>query len=222
MSPERAFCAPFFVFMLLLGLSEGIVALGRPEFWLAKPQYWIYPLQTLVCAALIYGGWRYYRLELPKQWAFTLAIAILVLVLWISPQEFFGAAPRRTGFDPTVFPPDSWQYWVTLVFRFLRLVVVVPILEEIFWRGYLLRTLIHENFESVPIGAFSWFSFSAVSICFALAHWGPDFWPALATGALYNWVAIRTRSVSSCIVAHAVTNLLLGGYIMATRQWGFW
>ena len=57
---------------------------------------------------------------------------------------------------------------------------------------------------------------------FGLAHCGPDFVPALACGALFNWIAIRTRSLSACVLAHAVTNLLLGFYIMTTRQWGFW
>ena len=55
-----------------------------------------------------------------------------------------------------------------------------------------------------------------------LEHQPADYPAALLTGALFNWIAIRTRSLSSCILAHAITNLLLGFYIMATRQWGFW
>jgi CAAX prenyl protease-like protein len=161
-------------------------------------------------------------LRFPRQWLFTLAVAVLVLAIWISPQELFRFPGRFDGFNPRVFPPGSAIYWGTISLRFLRLVVVVPLLEEIFWRGFLLRVLIDENFESVPIGSFSWLSFSGVSLCFGLAHWGPDFPAALITGALYNLVAIRTRSLSSCVLAHAVTNLLLGCYIMKTLQWGFW
>jgi CAAX prenyl protease-like protein len=65
-------------------------------------------------------------------------------------------------------------------------------------------------------------SFGAVTIGFMLVHSTAD-WPAAAvTGALYNLVAYRTKSLSACVLAHAVTNLLLGLWIMATRQWGFW
>ena len=102
------------------------------------------------------------------------------------------------------------------------LLVVVPLVEEIFWRGFLLRLLIDEDFERVPFGTFSWFSFSIVTLGFALSH-SPADWPAaLVTGALYNAVAYRTKSLSSCILTHAVTNLLLGLWIMKTGQWGFW
>jgi len=224
-STARALCVPFFVFILFIGLASLVQRLGRPEFLLAHPQYWVYPLQTVVCGALLVYWRRCYSLQWPRKgapWAFTLAIAVLVLVLWISPQEFFGVARRMDGFDPTAFPSGTPLYWGTLIFRFLRLAVVVPFLEEFFWRGFLLRYLISEDFEKVPVGAFSWLSFSAVTLCFALEHQWADFWPALITGALYNFVAIRTRSLGLCVLAHAVTNLLLGVYIMKTGQWGFW
>jgi CAAX prenyl protease-like protein len=220
-----AFCVPFFAFMVLLALPDGIQKLGRTEFLFAEPKYWIFPLQTVVCGGLLAFYWRYYLIRWPKlakDWALTLGIAVLVLAIWISPQELFGAAPRLEGFDPNVFANGSPTYWGSLVLRFARLVIVVPLLEEIFWRGFLLRYLIREDFEKVAFGTYSLFSFAAVSLCFALAHWGPDFWPALITGALYNFLAIRTKSLGACIIAHAVTNLILGLYIMQTGQWGFW
>jgi CAAX prenyl protease-like protein len=113
--------------------------------------------------------------------------------------------------------------------RFIRLVIVVPLLEEIFWRGFLLRDLVQPRFTEVPVGTFRWRSFFIVVAAFGVAHWGketwppgPDFVPALITGAMYNLIAYRTKSLTSCVVAHAVTNLLLGIYIMRTGQWGFW
>ncbi|MEA3187909.1 MAG: protease family protein, partial [Chthoniobacter sp.] len=119
-------------------------------------------------------------------------------------------------------------FLTVLALRFLRLVIVVPLLEEIFWRGFLLRDLIDRDFEKVPMGAWSAKSFAVVTFLFGLAHWGaawwpgPDFVPALFAGAIFNGVAYRTRSLGSCILAHAVTNLLLGIYILRTGQWGFW
>ena len=113
-------------------------------------------------------------------------------------------------------------YWGTLVFRLLRIAVVVPFVEEIFWRGFLLRYLIKDDFASVPFGTFSWLSFGVVTVFFTLEHQPVDYPAAFVTGILFNWVAIHTRSLSSCILAHAITNLLLSFYILATRQWGFW
>jgi len=233
-----AYCAPFIVFMLFLGLVDLVTGLKRPEFFLSNPKYWVFPLQTLVCGGLLIAYWRHYKLQLPKKVALTLAIAILVLGLWILPQELMRILPhellgilpqklleflrRDDGFNPTIFSSAPLLYWTTVGLRFLRLVVVVPLLEEIFWRGFLLRYLIREDFEAVPFGSFSWTSFGGVTLMFGLAHWGPDFVPALACGALFNWIAIHTRSLSACVLAHAVTNLLLGFYIMTTRQWGFW
>ena len=216
----RAYCGPFLFFVLSIGLITPLNWLG-----VANSQYVVFPLQTLACGAMVAVWWRHYHLGLPRGLVFTLAVGVLALAIWVSPQELFGF-PHRNGdassFNPTIFASGSPTYWGTLTLRFLRMVVVVPFVEEIFWRGFLLRYLIREDFENVPFGTFSWFSFALVTVGFTLEHQPVDYAAAFVTGALFNWVAIRTRSLSSCILAHAVTNLLLGIYIMATRQWGFW
>ena len=145
-----------------------------------------------------------------------------VFGIWIAPQYFLNFAPRPVGFDPTLLESNSATYWSTILFRFLRLVVVVPLVEEVFWRGFLLRFVIDEHFERVPFGKFNWFSFAVVTVAFTFSHSRPDWPAAFITGALYNVVAYRTQSLASCVLAHAVTNLLLGLWIMQTRQWGFW
>jgi CAAX prenyl protease-like protein len=220
---QKAFLAPFVVFMALLGLGQAVAHFFDGQaFWMASaPRYWVDPLQTFLCVALLIHGWRQYEFKAPTQPIFTLSIAGLVFVLWVSPQVFFHAASRTDGFDPAFFG-GGWRYWTNIEPRWMRLVIVVPLLEEIFWRGFLLRYLIREPFEEVPVGAFSWPSCAWVALFFAAAHWGPDFFPALLTGMLYNFIAYRTRSLSSCVLAHAVTNLLLGIYIFVTGQWGFW
>ncbi len=185
-------------------------------------RHWLYPAQTLLCGALIIGFWPVYRLSFPKRTVFTLLIAILVLFIWISPQMLFRQPPRFTGFDPTIFKDRPALYWTDVTARFIRLAVVVPCMEEVFWRGFLLRYLVREDFESVPPNTFTWFSFGVVSAGFSLEHTRPDWPAALLTGALFNLVYYRTRSLSSCILAHAVANFLLGIYIMRTGQWGFW
>jgi uncharacterized protein len=216
-----AFTLPMAVFLAMLALAGAIRKAGG-GFWLAAPEYWIYPLQTLICGALLIWFWREYDFRAPTKTWLTVAIGLAVFVLWIAPQQFLGFPPRLTGFDPEVFAAQPALYWGTVVFRFLRLVVVVALVEEIFWRGFLLRYLINEKFTEIPIGAFSWLSFAVVTVVFGFTHSREDWIAALVTGALYNLVAYRTGSLASCVVAHALTNLLLGAWIMATRQWGFW
>jgi CAAX prenyl protease-like protein len=109
-----------------------------------------------------------------------------------------------------------------LAARFTRLVIVVPLVEEIFWRGFLLRYLVREDFTAIPFGSSSRFSFWAVVVAFTAVH-APVDWPAaFLTGILFNLLAVRTRSLAACVTAHAVANLALGVYICATKQWGFW
>jgi CAAX prenyl protease-like protein len=216
-----AFLSPLGVFLLFLALI-GLIKTPGGAFWLASPEYWIYPAQTLICGALLFWFWRDYELRAARQVVLTLVVALAVFALWIAPQALFGFAPRLDGFNPEVFSGQPLAYWSTIAFRFLRLVVVVPLVEEIFWRGFLLRYLINEKFYAVPLGAFSWLSFVAVTAGFGFSHSRPDWIPALITGALYNWIACRTKSLASCVLAHAVTNLFLGLWIMKTHQWGFW
>jgi CAAX prenyl protease-like protein len=216
-----AFTLPMAIFLALLFL---VSMLRRPGggFWLAAPEYWLFPAQTIISGALLFWFWRDYDFRAPQKAWFAVAIGLLVFALWIAPQQFFGFSPRLTGFDPEVFAAQPAPYWATVVFRFLRLVIVVPLIEEIFWRGFLLRYLINEKFTEVSIGSFSWLSFAVVTLAFCFTHSPADWVAALVTGALYNLVAYRTGSLASCVLAHAVTNLLLGIWIMATRQWGFW
>ena len=216
-----AYALPMFLFALLLGLGQLMKRPGGP-FWLAAPEFWIYPLQTLLCAGLLIFFRRNYEFQALHRPMLVVAIALFVFLLWIAPQQFLHLSARREGFDPDIWATNPLFYWSTLVLRFLRLVIVVPLIEEIFWRGFLLRYLISEDFASVRFGTFSWFSFFVVTIGFALSHSMADWPAAIATGALYNLVAYRTRSLLSCVATHSLTNLALGFWILSTRQWGFW
>ena len=213
-----AYTAPFVSFVILFALSP----LLRTAGWFHSPEFWIYPIQTIIAGALLLFFWRDYRWRRPAKPVFTIAIGILVFVLWIAPQQFLQFASRPDGFNPDVLAANPISYWGEVSLRFLRLVVVVPVAEEIFWRGFLLRYPIDEDFEQVPFGTFSWLSFVIVTLLFGFSHSVAD-WPvAVLTGAIYNGVAYRTKSLSACVLAHATTNLLLGLWIMKTKEWGFW
>lgn len=212
---------PMFLFILLLCLGSALKTPGG-ALWRSAPEFWIFPLQTLLCGALLFYFRRDYILGPVRRPLFTVLLALAVFALWVAPQQFLHFAPRLVGFNPDLLAGSPGYYGATLALRFVRLVLVVPLVEEIFWRGFLLRYLIAERFETVPFGTFSWLSFAVVSLAFCFSHSRPDWPAALATGALYNLVAYRTRSLRSCVLAHALTNLALGLWIVATKQWGFW
>ncbi len=216
-----AFVLPMVLFIALLLLNSALKSAGG-SFALSSAEYWIYPLQTVLSGILLLLFWRQYALTRPLRPGVGLLVGLVVFLLWISPQAFFGFSARIDGFNPDVFAAQPAFYWGTLLLRFLRLVVVVPLLEEIFWRGFLLRFLIDEDFERVPFGTFGWLSFVVVTLAFGFSHNRPDWLAAVLTGMLYNGVAYRSRSLSTCVVTHALTNLLLGLWIMRTGQWGFW
>jgi CAAX prenyl protease-like protein len=209
------------LFLVFLAIGQWLPSFGA-AFALRHAEFWIYPLQTVCCGALLVYFRRSYHFGRLSGIAFSLLIGSAVFLIWVFPQQFLGIAPRTSGFDPSLLSNNSPIYWLSIIFRFLRLVVVVPFVEEIFWRAFLLRVLIDENFERVPFGKFSLFSFVVVTLVFSLSHARPDWPAALCAGMLYNVVAFRARTLSPCVLAHAVTNGLLGLWIMHTRQWGFW
>ena len=142
-TPSRAlwaFVGPFAVFIALQSLP-GLVKSSSPTaaWFLRSPEFWVYPLQTLVCGIMMLRYRRDYPHAMSARAAvFGLFIGAVVFALWISPQAVFGFAPRiKDGFDPTpLLAADRSAYFLVVALRFVRLAVVVPWLEEIFWRGF--------------------------------------------------------------------------------------
>ena len=132
---EKAYIAPFLLFLALLALGElvGKVGDGLAHWVFSTPQYWIYPLQTVCCGAVLIRYRRYYDLSRPQGTAFSVLIGFVVLAVWILPQvlgvQIFGwGAPRTEGFDPTVFGNGA-PYYLNVAVRFVRLAIVVPFVE---------------------------------------------------------------------------------------------
>lgn len=221
---QLAYVLPFAVFMAGLGLSGIVESFAKEDsaFWIREPKYWVFPLQALVCAVLIGWYWKEYDWGPLKTLPEGVFWGVIAFVLWVSPQMIFGAPGRFSGFDPYALAESGPLFWFTLLARFFRLAVVVPFLEEIFWRGFLMRYFIKEDFSKVPFGTANLGSFSAVVVLFAFVHNFQDIFGAITAGVIFNLVALRTKSLAACVVSHAVTNLLLGLYIVQTKQWGFW
>jgi uncharacterized protein len=107
------------------------------------------------------------------------------------------------------------------VLRTARAALLVPILEELFWRGWLPRWIQDPRVDRVPLGQYTPLAFWATALLFAAEH-GPFWDVGLLTGIIYNWWMRRTKSLGDLVLVHAVTNLALSLYVIATRSWAFW
>jgi CAAX prenyl protease-like protein len=200
------------------------MALERP---LGLPLSIGYPLRILSASCVI---WLVSRPVLPrgaKQALASVSVGIAVFLIWIGPDVLFGYrhswlfANSITG-EPVSSAPEALKKSALFICcRLFGCVVVVPILEELFWRGWLMRRLIKQNFESVPLGTYAPWAFWIVAVLFASEH-GPYWEVGLAAGIAYNWWMIRSKSLADCMVAHAVTNALLSIYVLTTGHWEYW
>jgi len=99
---------------------------------------------------------------------------------------------------------------------------VVPVMEELFWRDFLWRTIIAPNdFKLAHVGEWDWKAFALVAGFFATVH-GNWWLTSIVWASMVGWLLVTTRSLGACIIAHGVTNLLLGVYVLWTKQWFFW
>jgi CAAX prenyl protease-like protein len=125
------------------------------------------------------------------------------------------------GHPVSTIPPALHRSVPFILLRTAGATVVVPIVEELFWRGWLMRWLVTPKFREIPFGAFTPSAFWIVAVLFASEH--GSYWEVgLAAGIVYNWWAVRTRSLADCILAHAVTNGILSAYVLLSGQWQYW
>ena len=102
-----AFTLPMAVFLLLLALISLLRRVGG-AFWLASPEYWIYPAQTIFCGALLLWFWREYQFRAARRIVFAAAVALLVFALWIAPQASCSASRRVSlASIPRFFPANQ-------------------------------------------------------------------------------------------------------------------
>ncbi|HWC98245.1 MAG TPA: CAAX prenyl protease-related protein, partial [Candidatus Sulfopaludibacter sp.] len=125
------------------------------------------------------------------------------------------------GSASTSVSPELQRNTMFLLIRILGSSIVVPIVEELFWRAWLMRWLIDKDFLKIPLGTYVPSAFWIVAVLFASEHGA--FWEVgLAAGIIYNWWMVRTRNLADCILAHAVTNGVLAGYVLLAGQWQYW
>jgi len=187
-------------------------------------QYITYPIATAVCTFFVFYFLRHYEglLEWKKPLA-TIGLGILAAALWIIPYEDLTSVNTSpySGFNPgMIFESDDLVFG-SIAIRLFGFAVTVPLIEEIFWRGFLQRYLINPDFKSVRIGSYTHYSYFGVSLMIVLAH-SNQLGVAIIWALLSSTWFIYTKSVGTMVLLHAVTNLTLGIYVVVTESWYFW
>ena len=213
-SPEYARIAPFAIFVLLTGLQGQFGPDSR---------YWAYLVKTLAGAWLI---WQARPFVEEMRWKISweaVAVGIAVFAIWVG---LDGLYPRLAKAEETWNPNDQYNAgsvlaWFYIIIRIAGSSIVVPPIEEIFYRSFLYRYLVKLDFRAMPFSRFHALSFIVTSLIFGFMH--PDRWLAgILCGLAYQGLAIQKNRLGDAMTAHAITNFLLGVWVVARNDWSFW
>lgn len=221
-TPTAARALPFFVWVVLTSLQG--------QFGPASA-YWLYALKTVIGAWMI---WSVRGIISELRWTFnpiSIGTGILLFALWVGLDGYY--PPLGQLFSKTATPPPSewnpFQFfgqssalaWGSVGLRIVGTALVVPPIEEAFYRSLMYRSIAQPNFEAFPLNRFSLKAFLITSVVFGLVH--PNQWIAgILCGLAFQWLALRRGDLGESMVAHGVTNLLLGIYVVAKGAWKFW
>jgi CAAX prenyl protease-like protein len=213
--------APFALFMLLLGLRGAAPADGSWGF----DARWLYGVTVVAVGGLLLF-WRREYGELARPNAPTLQEALLAVAVGLA---VFGLwivldAPWMTLGEPSAgFKPVNAQGTLDVplvVVRWIGAALVVPVMEELFWRSFLMRWVQQPQFETVDPQRVGLKAIVLATFVFMLAH---TLWlAAIVAGLAYAWLYIRTGRLWVPVIAHAVTNGVLGIWVVVTGNWQFW
>lgn len=209
---------PFAAYLFFIVIGDVLERLGVAPDTLR----WLYPVKIALVALLLAHFWRRYdelahfRLS-PFSTLTALAVGVLVLVLWVSLDAGWMIVGAPAGFDPR----DQGQIdWLLVTLRIAGAALVVPIMEELFWRSFLMRWVDASEFQTIQPAQLSLKSVVITVVLFGFEH---NQWLAgIVAGAAYSLLYMRHRNLWSPILAHAVTNGLLGLWVVRTAQWSYW
>ena len=222
MSRGPAFCRilPFLLYIAFLALETSSWFFdGSRSF---DPR-WLYALKiSIVAAALLYFWKRYEELRTPRLSAregwIALVMGVIVFGVWINLDGPWVTLGKPKGYDPRA--ADGSIVWLMASIRLLGAAVIVPVMEEIFWRSFVMRWVQHQDFLKVNPTHVGFNALLISSALFAIEH---HQWAAgLVAGLSYGWLYIRSGNLWAAILAHGVTNLLLGFWVLYRAQWQFW
>jgi len=214
-SPEYARIAPFVIFVVLTAAQGQLGEASR---------YWIYLVKTLVGAWVI---WQMRPFVEEMRWKLSweaVVVGVAIFAVWVG---LDGHYPRLSkleegGWNPhTQFGQGAGVAWFYIVVRIAGSSIVVPPLEEVFYRSFVYRYFVNTDFRAMPLGQFHGLSFVVTSAIFGFMH--PDRWLAgILCGLAYQWLVIRKNRLGDAMTAHAITNFLLGIWVVWKGAWSFW
>jgi CAAX prenyl protease-like protein len=201
--------APFALFIAFIAMPHGA---------------WLTVLRGVAVAVVLALLWRSYT-ELRvapnrlSDWLLAIAVGFAVFLAWINLDHgWMTIGESGPGFDPR--RADGSIDWALAGLRLFGLALVVPVMEELFWRSFLMRWIDKRDFLALDPKRASWRAFVISSALFATEH---SLWFAgLLAGLAYAWVYVRSANLWMPIVSHAITNATLGIWILATGNWRFW
>ncbi|MEO6281354.1 CAAX prenyl protease-related protein [Roseateles sp.] len=212
-------CIPFFVFMALLALR------GYLPDSLGLDARWIYGGQAFIVAGLLAWYWRGYgelaRQNLPdaREAGWAIVVGIAVFAIWVQ----LDAPWMQLGTATASFVPldaAGQPIWALIALRLAGAALVVPVMEELFWRSFLMRWVQHPGFERVDPQTVGIKAVLLSTFVFTLAH---TLWlAAIIAGLAYALLYCKSGKLWTAVIAHAVTNGLLGIWVIRTGRWEFW
>jgi uncharacterized protein len=157
-----------------------------------------------------------------------LLIGAGVFGVWIAPDLLIPGYRHHVWFENWLFgkftpglTEAARAHPAVIWLRAARAIVLVPFAEELFWRAWMMRWIVRDDFLTIPLGTYSPSGFWIVALLFGFEH-GPQWDVGLITGVVYNWWMVRTRSLGDLILVHALTNACLSAYVITTGKWEYW
>jgi CAAX prenyl protease-like protein len=218
--PVIARSAPFLLFIGLLILGSNLSS----EASVSAVASWLVVARGAIVALALLWFWPGYD-ELrkpppthPGHWLLAVIVGFGVFLAWIYLDQDWAVLSRSPGFSSRL--PGGGTDWILGIARLAGLALVVPVMEELFWRSLVLRWIERHDFLSLAPGRVGIRAFVITTILFALEH---DRWFAGAVaGIAYNGLYMRSRNLWVPTVAHIVTNAALGIWVLQTQNWQFW
>jgi CAAX prenyl protease-like protein len=229
---------PFGLYMACIALESALLSVSA---WLALPEAWstalplgLYPVKTAVVLGALAYFWRHYEeLQEPlyvswQELGLAIGTGIVVYLAWLRMDWPWATLGPVAGYNP--FQAGAGLGALLAAVRLFGAAVVVPIMEELFWRSFLIRyviTLFEDKgpnvtpeFTAIPLGTFTPISFGLTVLLFGSEH---ALWLAgIMAGVAYNLLLYKTRRLWPCVLAHGATNLLLGIHVLVTEEWQWW
>lgn len=210
---------PFALYMLFIAIADGLGQLGLS----AAELRWLYSVKIAAVVMALIAYRRYYselaRCALTAGAALaSVATGVVVLVLWIALDAPWMLVGTSAGFDPT--DAGGQIDWLLVVIRIAGAALVVPVMEELFWRSFLMRWLTVPQFLTVRPGSVTMVALLITSVLFGLEH--HQWFAGVVAGLAYGLLYMRTNNIWAAILAHAITNGLLGIWVVQTTNWAYW